>query len=229
MKKYNVAIVDDQRIFRLGLRFLLENIEDVKSVIEAENGLNFIELLRKRKKIDLVFIDIKMPVMNGIEAAKLALKRDPDLKIIAITMFHDKEYFDEMMALGVKGFLSKSIEYDELKSAIDAVMNGEHYFSGEILEDLTNRGTPFSAAANQQISKKVNKDTAAFTNREIEVLKLICEGKSTNEMAEILNISNRTVDGHRASLISKSGVKNTAGLVMFAINNKFVLPLSGQF
>jgi DNA-binding NarL/FixJ family response regulator len=213
MKKPDIIIVDDHLIFRQGLKSLLA-IENVAAVIgEASNGKEFIELLSNLRP-DLVLLDIDMPHMNGMEAAQKALKIMPDLKIIVFTMFGDEEYYYRMIDLGVKGFILKSSGINELEKAIREVMIGESYFSNELLRKIINnfgRKTPVKPIEN-----------IGLTSREMDVLRHICLGFTNEEMTQKLFISAKTVKSHRSKLLEKTGCKNTPGLILFAIKNRFV-------
>ena len=213
MKTPDIIIVDDHLIFRQGLKSII-TIENIATVIaEASNGIEFIKLLSDHKP-DLVLMDIDMPQMNGIIATQKALELMPDLKIIALTMFGDEEYYYKMIDLGVKGFILKSSGINELEKAIHDVMAGESYFSNELLRKIiynfgrTNTQNPY--------------ENAGLTAREIEVLQQICLGLNTEEIAQNLFISPKTVKSHRSNLLDKTGCRNTPGLILFAIKNKIV-------
>ncbi|MFN3555053.1 MAG: response regulator [Bacteroidales bacterium] len=213
-KKLRIMIVEDQHIFRKGLILLLKEYPGVEIFAEASNGKEFLEIIEKERP-DIVFMDIQMPVMNGIEATKLALDLYPDLRIVAISMFGDEEYLVSMLEAGVKGFLLKTVEEHELHKAIDLVSDGKNYFSDELLPVLTN----------SLVSRKTKSDPAEpelreeLTRREVEVLSLICKGFTIKEIADQLFISQRTVDGHKANLFRKTGVDSSVKLVTFAIKN----------
>lgn len=215
-KKIQIVVVDDHPIFRKGLIQLLSEIPSLEIIDEACNGLEFLEKIQKINA-DLVFMDIKMPVINGIEATKQCLLFLPNLKIIALTMFGDEEYFQSMLDAGVKGFLLKNSGKEELEMAIKSVMDGNSYYSSELLSILTKK---FVKKEESQSEEKLTKN--AFTRREIEVLQLICQGLTNQEIAEILFISQRTVDGHRTNLLSKTKAKNTVNMVTQAIKNHWI-------
>lgn len=213
MKKPDIIIVDDHMIFRQGLKSLI-TIENIATVIgEASNGASFIELLRTLKP-DLVLMDIDMPHMNGMEATQKALEIMPELKIIAFTMFSDEEYYYKMINLGVKGFILKTSGVNELEKAIHDVMEGESYFSNELLRKIINN---FRRENTNNTVKK-----AGLTNREKEVLQQICLGLTNEEMAQKLFISPKTVKSHRSSLLEKTSCKNTPGLILYAVKNKLI-------
>jgi len=212
-KKPTLIIVDDHLIFQQGLKAMI-TAENIATVIgEASNGKDFIEVLSQCKP-DLVLMDIDMPQMNGMEATQKAIEMMPDLKIIALTMFGDEDYYYKMIDLGVKGFILKSTGIAELEKAIHDVMAGESYFSNELLRRIIKN---FSRNSVQKST-----DTKDLTEREIEVLKLICDGLTTEETAKKLNISPKTVKTHRSNLLEKTACKNTPGLILFAIKNKIV-------
>lgn len=211
--KPNIIIVDDHLIFRQGLKSLL-TIENIATVIgEASNGLEFIDLLSQLKP-DLVLMDIDMPHMNGLDATEKALELMPDLKIIAFTMFGDEEYYYKMIDRGVKGFILKTSGINELENAIHDVMAGECFFSNELLRkiisNLSHKNTPVITKYEE------------LTGRELEVLQQICLGLTTDEIAQKLFISPKTVKSHRSNLLEKTFSKNTPELILFAIKNKII-------
>lgn len=209
----DLIIVDDHLIFRQGLKSLI-NLENIATVIgEASNGIEFLELLSKLKP-DLVLMDIDMPHMNGMEATKKALEMLPELKIIAFTMFGDEEYYYKMIDLGVKGFILKSSGINELEKAIEDVMNGESYFSNELLRKI------ISNFGRNNAKKPV--ETNRITAREMEVLQHICLGFNNEEIAKKLFISAKTIKSHRSNLLEKTNCKNTPSLILFAVKHKLV-------
>ena len=211
MSEHKIIIVDDHKMFRSGLRFLLNNVPKIEIVGEASNGKEFLEMA-ENVHIDIALMDINMPEMNGIEATREALKKHPDLKVIVLSMHGEEEYYDQMLDAGVKGFLLKNSDADELISAIEAVIAGKSYFSQELLVDILD----------QKRLQKLKTETVKLSQRELEVLKLICDGYSNAEIAEELFISQRTVDRHRSNLLSKTACKNSTSLVMYAVKNKIV-------
>lgn len=213
IKKPTMIIVDDHLIFQQGLKAIISS-EGIATVIgEAANGKEFIELLSHHKP-DLVLMDIDMPQMNGMEATQKALEIMPDIKIIALTMFGDEEYYYKMIDLGVKGFILKSAGINEVEKAIHDVMLGESYFSNELLRKII---LNFSRKKSETINEYKN-----LTSREIEVLQQICLGYTTDEIAQKLNISPKTVKSHRSNLLEKTACKNTPSLILFAIKNKII-------
>ncbi len=206
-----IIIVDDHEIFRGGLRMVINKLGYVKVVGEAADGQEFLKLI-ETVETDLVLMDIEMPVMNGIEATKLALERKPELKIIALTMFKEDAYIQSMMEAGVKGFLIKNISKDVLDRALQAVYNGKTYYSEELWDYFT-----------KAVSKEEKPDDDInITPRELEVLELLAEGLNNKEIADRLFVSERTIVGHKSNLMAKTNCKNTVALLAYAIRNKLI-------
>lgn len=208
MEQYSIILVDDHKLFREGLKLLLENLDYIDNVYEAANGEEFLKLVEKQQP-DIVFMDIEMPVMDGITATRQVLKLHPGLNIIALSMYGDENYYTPMINAGAKGFILKNSGIQDVETAIHNVVSGNNYFSQEILNRLLNG-----------IRKKSKtKKSDELTEREEEVLFHICKGLSNQEIADTLYLSKRTVDKHRENLLSKTNVRNTAGLVMYAVKN----------
>jgi DNA-binding NarL/FixJ family response regulator len=208
-----VIITDDHIIFRKGLFTILNEINNIKVVGEAGNGNELLELLKKTET-DVVLIDIKMPKMDGIEATQKVKALYPGVKVIALTMHEEISYFNKMIEVGASGFLLKKTNQDELEKAILAVLADGTYFSEEFLSSLEKQ--PAISSGKQS--------DVVLTDREREVLELICKGMSNPEISRHLGLSQRTIDGHRARLFEKTGAKNAPHLVMFAIKNGLIKP-----
>lgn len=215
MNIYTIIIADDHSIFLKGLALMLNEVNEFKVIGEASNGEELVQLL-KSSKPDVVITDIKMPVMNGIEATKAALQLYPDLNVIALTMFGEHKYLNMMAEAGAKGFLQKNVNREELVIAVKAVCAGNTYFSAEIRNDLAyGSGAKDKSVFIEQINEY-------FTPRELKVMSLIARGLTTQEIAAEMFISPRTVEGHRANLISKTGTKNVVDLALYAIRNHLI-------
>ena len=210
MKKYNILIVDDHTLFRKGFGLILSDLDYIESIEEAQNGVDFLDKLENFNP-DIVFMDINMPEMDGVEATKTALKKFPKLNIISLSMFGDQHYYKQMIEAGAKGFLVKNSDVEEIEDAIKNILAGKNYISQEILNELVT-----------SMMKKENNDYQELSVREKEVLYLICKGYSNQEIADNLFLSKRTVDKHRENLLFKTSSKNTAGLVVFAIKNNII-------
>jgi len=208
---FRIVVVDDHRLFREGLKLILQEEESYEIAGEFANGHEFIKFLDIVKP-DLVLLDINMPGMNGIDAAKKALEIYPDLNILILSMLGEEDYYNELMNIGVKGFLLKDSDTDELLTAIKKILGGAAYFSQQLLMQIL-----------QNKSKQEQRTTAvSLSPREMEVLTLLCEGLTNAEIAEKLFLSQRTVDRHKSNLFMKCECTNSVGLVMYAIRNKIV-------
>ena len=177
----NILLVDDHTLFRNGLKMLLDTLPGYEVTGEASNSKEFLELIRKNQ-YDIVFLDIEMPEINGIEAAKRAIEINPDLRIITLSMYGDEEYYDQMIEAGAKGFLLKNTNLQEVKTAIDTVINGGNYFSQELMQNLLR---------NYKVTKEQKSPESELSEREIEILLLISAGLSNQEIGDRLFISKR--------------------------------------
>lgn len=207
-----ILLVDDHTLFRNGLKLLIDTIPGYKVTGEASSGKEFLEKVRK-EHFDIVLMDIEMPGLNGIEATKRALQINENLKIITLTMYGEEEYFDQMVQAGAKGFLLKNSDLQEVKSAIKIVYEGGTYYSQELMQNMLKNLKQVKAAKTAEME---------FSEREMEILHLICKGCSNQEIGDQLFISKRTVEKHRANLLFKTDSKNTAELVIYAIKNQIV-------
>ncbi len=206
----NVVIADDHRMFRESIAKLLM-VEKVANVLAlAANGQEVLDLLQTHKP-DLVLMDIDMPVMDGIETTTKAMEKYPDLKVLVLSSFGEEKYYFKMVEAGAKGFILKSASLGELTNAITEVANNGSWFSSDLLQKII-----------VNISSQSKETQNELTNREIEILKLICESYTNEQIADKINLSVDTVKWHRANLLTKSNCSNTAGLVIYAIKNKIV-------
>lgn len=222
-KKYSVLLVDDHALFRNGLKLLLNSHEKFRVAGEAATGVEMLDWLAEADVVpDVVLLDISMPDMNGIEAAGEALGRWPDLRIITLSMYGEEDYYFKMVSQGVKGFLLKNSDITEVYAALEAVLDGGSYFSQELLFNLVSNLRSSSDGENDTDSREEEGDEAMLSEREKEILLLICKGLTNYEIADMLFISKRTVDKHRANILEKTNCKNTANLVVYAIKNGLV-------
>jgi len=212
-RAYNLIIVDDHSIFRDAIRFVLEQSRHVNIIGEASNGHEFLNLIRNVKP-DVVLMDIAMPGLDGVDTTREAIKKYPDLKIIALSLYGEEPYYYRMIEAGAQGFVVKDSGSDELLKAIFTVMHGDSYFSNSTLCNII-RDYPDDEAERSGPKKEIR-----FSKRENEVLDLICAGLSNAEIAEKMGVSKRTVEGHRGSLIAKTGARSTIQLVLYALKSR---------
>ncbi|MDE5709513.1 MAG: response regulator transcription factor [Alistipes sp.] len=210
MNPCRIILVDDHSLFRNGLRGLLEHSGDCRVVGEAGSGEEFLAML-PRLEADVVFMDFSMPGIDGAQTTERALALRPELRIITLSMFGEESYYSRMVEAGARGFLLKDSPLDDVLEAIGTVMAGGTYFSPQLLSSLTENMHTREDAGDDQLS-----------SREREILVLVCRGLSNQEIADALFISKRTVDKHRANILEKTGCKNTASLVVYAIRNGVV-------
>jgi len=204
-----ILLVDDHAIMREGLRNLIETKTDMQVVAEADNGRKAIQLVRKLKP-DLIIMDIIMPDMNGIDAARQILAERPEIKIIALSMHSDRRFVLGMLKAGVAGFLLKECAFKELTIAIKAAVEDQTYLSPKIASTVIQDYV-------QRISDKDIATSYTLTVREREVLQLIAEGRSTREIAGNLNISVKTVEARRRQIMEKLNLNTMADLIKFAV------------
>jgi len=209
MSKINVLLTDDHQIIIDGLKSLLKNQEEINVAAEAKNGreaLRFLDLI----SVDVLLMDIDMPVMNGIDTLKEIRRQNSKVKVVILSMHNEAGMIKSLIDLGANGYLLKSCSQNELIDAIKKVVSGQSYFSSDVTLAL------LKPSANQSQPNEL------ITDRETEILKLIAAGFSNKEIGNQLFISHRTVDTHRTNLMKKLDVNNIAGLISYAIRNRIV-------
>jgi len=216
--KIKIALADDELLFRQGLKAILESIDTIDVVFDAKNGQHLIDLLMTSNLLpEIVITDLKMPELNGVEVTKLIRKEFPNIKVIALTSYFNKPFILNMISIGAVAYLAKNSTPALMIKTITEVSKKGFYYDEQVMtfihESIVN-------PADKKV--KSNFDTNYFTKREIEVLKLICKQLTTNDIAETLFISPRTVEGHRNNLLLKTESKNVAGLVIYGLKNKLV-------
>ncbi|MGE0770601.1 MAG: response regulator [Cyclobacteriaceae bacterium] len=206
MSSINICVVDDHNLFRKAMQRLLKTFKRIDEVYEAQNGKELIALLKKFK-IDVVLLDLEMPVMNGVETAEYVIPRFADLKVVVLTQHDSERYMLHMLELGVHSFLLKNTNPDELERAIHGVVDKDFYHNDLVAGVMRRsiRGERPSFAKLVELSE-----------REKEVLQLICEDLSLKEISVRLNLSEKTIHTHKANIQSKLGVKGTVGLIKYA-------------
>jgi DNA-binding NarL/FixJ family response regulator len=205
-----IALVDDHEMFRSGIKLILSQKPEWEIIIEAANGSDFLDQL-KHIQPDVVLMDISMPKMDGYTTSKAALKEFPEIKIIALSMLSDEAYYYKMIEAGVNGFVLKNSGIDELLRAIEEVAQGNNYFAQDLLRKIV-----------LSINNKVIDNKLKLSEREIEVLGLICNGNTNKEIAEKIFLSVKSIEKYRTCLLQKTGTRNSAHLVMYAILNKLI-------
>lgn len=218
MNKIKIAFADDELLFLQGLKAILSNEEPINTMFDPKNGSDLIHQLRKAKTLpDIVVTDLKMPVLNGVEVTKIISKEFPNVKVIALTSYFSKPFILNMISIGAVAYLAKNSTPAFMIKTINEVYDNGLYYDGKVMryihESITNP---------KDKNNKSAFDANYFTKREIEVLDLICKQFTTNDMAEKLFISPRTLEGHRNNLLLKTESKNVAGLVIYALKNKLV-------
>lgn len=219
-KSIRVVIADDHELARIGLYRMLATDADIVVVGEASSGDQVLQIVEQHKP-DVVLLDILMPRQSGLETAKQLRAAVPVGKpfIIMLTTFEDRYYLEQALAIGADGYLSKDVTRNELLEAVHAVMNGERVFSRTIMSLM--RG------AEPQRDESREQTSLTLTKREEEILRLVAQGLTSNEIAERLFISPRTVETHRAHLMKKLGAKNAASLVRYALLHTMYFPATG--
>jgi len=208
MEEIKVLVVDDHRIVLDGLCSLINDAKGFRCVGTLENGQHALDRL-KLIKADVVLMDIDMPVMDGIEATTRIKRTMPDVKVISLTHHNERAMVQRLLDCGSDGYVLKNIDRDGLLTAIRKVMKGQKYFSEEVTRKLAER----------EVVTAPSGAPAELTERETEILRLICEGLSSKQIGEKLFISPRTVDTHRTNLMNKLDIHNVAGLIRFAFQN----------
>ncbi|MGQ0829212.1 MAG: response regulator transcription factor [Bacteroidota bacterium] len=210
-----LAIVDDHHLFREGLISLTTEYKDLNVVIEASNGKELIEQIEKRK-VDVVLLDIEMPIMDGFEVTRYLKKNYPEIKILILTMYNDEEIIRYLIGTGAHGFLLKNSSIANIIDAIYSVTTDNGYY----FNDSVSKSMVQDLVSSKKIKPYFHK--SKLSARELEVMRLICKEYTNKEIACSLFLSLRTVDGHRENILNKIKAKNTAGIVMYAVKNNLL-------
>lgn len=218
MTQYSIAIVDDHQIVSEAIAGLINALPQYNILYEVRNGKELVAKLAHKKNIpDLILLDINMPIMNGFETAEWLQKNHPDVAFLALTMNDDEESIIKMLRLGAKGYLIKDIDSDELLVALDEVIKKGYYYTDLVASKLVMN---LSHGAKPKDNTILN--AQGIKETELEFLRLACTEMTYREIADVMCISPKTVDGYRDNLFNKLDVKNRIGLVMYAIKNKLV-------
>jgi two-component system response regulator NreC len=212
----NILLAEDHKVVRNGLRMLLETDKTIKVAAEAVNGAQVLQILESNHQIDIVLSDVNMPLMDGIAMTVELKKRGSGVKVVILSMHENESYVHEAFRAGACGYLLKNIGEEELVFAIKHINSCGYYLCAELSIGLLKK--------NMDTMQPIHEHAVAadYTPREIEVLLLIADGLTNQEMSDKLFLSKRTIEGHRQSLIDKTGVRNTANLVSYAIRNGMI-------
>lgn len=210
-----VAIADDHKIFRDGIRMSLKDRDYLKIIWEAEDGKDLMHKMTL-KRPDVLLMDIRMPEVDGINAISLLRKEYEEVKIIVLTMYDDQEMISKMMEMGANAYLTKTTDPDEIYQAILACMNEDFYFN-----ELVNKAV-LSKLQTKRTVRQFYPQPAKFTEKEVRILKLLAEDKTTEEISKEVFLSPRTVETIRQTMKTKVGAKTIAGLIMYGMRNKLI-------
>lgn len=206
--KIKIILADDHQVVLDGLSALIKAVDDIEMVGMAYNGHHALQMLEKHE-VDVAVLDIKMEVMNGLDASKEIRSKYPNVKVLILTMYNNDHFIKEIVKSGASGYILKNKSGNELVKAIRAVYSGEEYFTDSVRDALIRNLR----------KKKKGGYNPKLTTREKEVLRLIVDGDSSREIAEKLSIAGTTVETHRRNLIGKLGVKGTKGLIRYGLEN----------
>jgi DNA-binding NarL/FixJ family response regulator len=213
--KIRVVIADDHEIFRDGLSLMLSKQKNIELVGQAENGRQLVDLVAALKP-DIILTDIKMPVMDGVEAARWVIQKSPDTKIIALSMFDEENLIVDMLESGAKGYLLKNADKQEILEAISTVHENNTYYCRLTSARLA------SMIVKSKFSDNKKTKPAEFNERELEIIRYICQQNTAQQIADKLFLSKRTVEGYRTRILEKMNVKNTAGVVIYALKHQLI-------
>src|SRR5215203_2024278 len=209
-----VAIADDHALFRAGVKTALSSKKDIELIAEADNGMQLLHLLRHIEP-DVILLDIQMPIMDGIQTLPEIRKLRPDAKVIILSMHNDHSMISKLMEIGANSYLTKNSDSETIYQAIKTCYEQEFFFN-----ELTNKA--LLTGLRTKRTDGLHHQEADLSEKEVRVLKLMCEEKTTKEIADIVEISPRTVEAIRDKLKTKTGAKSMAGLVMYAVKNGII-------
>lgn len=213
-----IAIADDEELFRKGMIFLLDRVDHFEILFEAEDGQQLIDKINASEVVpDIILMDLKMPILNGVETTKIIHKDHPDVKIIALTSYGGKSFIINMIDVGASSYLLKNTSPKDVIYTINEVSEKGFHYNEKVMKMIHEN---LISSNGKRIRSDLDKKL--LSKRELEVLELICSEYTTNEIADKLFISPRTVDGHRNNLLLKTGSKNVAGLVIYGIQKKLI-------
>jgi DNA-binding NarL/FixJ family response regulator len=216
MEKTSIAIVDDQLLFRQGLASLIDDVEDFELMLEAETGSQLLQSLRQMPVLpEVLLMDMKLPDMNGVQLNQVMQKEFSSVKVIVVSMYGQDRFIYRMIEAGACGYLVKNCDKEELVTAIHTARKSGFYFNQQTLRAMRN-----AEQYKNRTFRNINNIPVELTKREEEILLHICREYNSTEIAQKLFLSVRTVEGHRNNLLLKTGCRNTAGLLLFAVRNE---------
>lgn len=218
MKRARILIADDHQMVRKGITTLLGDTPEFSVVGEAKTGLAVLQFLQENE-VDIVLMDIMMPEMNGIEATKQITANHKNVKVLAISMYDEYDYIQSILKAGAFGYILKDADKEELIMAIKKLLEGKNYYSDKVLSKITSKVAYERKAEEGKIPYE-----PTLTKRELEVIRLVAKEFTNQEIADLLNVSNRTVDTHKRNLLKKLKVKNVVGLVKYAFKHNLIEP-----
>jgi len=210
-----MMIVDDHKMFVEGVSAIFSGSKEIEICGAIYDGKDVLETLHNTPEVQLILLDINLPNINGLELTKMIKKDFPDIKILVLSMYNNAEYIKEVLKEGASGYILKNTDHEELLTAIKAVSNGQQYYSQSVTQTMMNSFAKKKNTSNDLINVKISK-------REKEILALIIKEYTAQEIAKLLFISLHTVETHRSNLMSKLGVRNSAGLVRVALENNLL-------
>jgi DNA-binding NarL/FixJ family response regulator len=217
-EQIQIVIADDEELFRSGIDFLLNRETNFNVLFQAENGQELVDYLSTAETTpDIILMDLKMPVLNGVETTKLVHKKYPDIKIIALTSYSGKSFITNMINVGASSYLLKNTSPKDVVKTINEVHHKGFYYDNDVMKTIHEN---LLSSNGKKIRSDLDKKL--LSKREVEVLELICKQCTTIEIADKLFLSPRTVDGHRNNLLLKTDSKNVAGLVIYGIQKKLI-------
>ena len=218
MKNIRLIVADDHDILLEGLQLLLDNTHDIEVVAQAGNGLEVLEKVRKHRP-DVVLLDIAMPEINGLELINLIKRISPDTQVVMLSRYEKEAYVHQALSAGASGYVVKGAPSSELIDAIRHARSGKYFLSSQIQTNVIH-----SFLSNNEVKPKSNKDFSELSEREVQIFKLLIEGNSSRQIADILCISSKTVDKHRANISKKIGIENPVKMLQFAIRQGLINP-----
>ncbi len=215
MRPIRIGIVDDHEVFRTGLKLILSDDDHIEFAFEASNGQSMLDVV-VQSNVDVVLLDLKMPVMDGFEASIRLHELCPNVKILILSMFEEEQYIIHLMESGANGYLLKNASPSEILAAIHCVHESNYYFNDQVSSALLRN------LVNKKMTNPLFSNSKTLNERELQILQFVCQELTAQEIAEKVFLSPRTIEGIKSSMMEKIGVRNVAGLVIYAFKNGLV-------